>query len=264
MRASFPARAAATLLLASTACTRAIASTPTECARTPHEALRVPILLYHHLGEPAGKYKSLYVDPDIFVFQMEAIAHSGAATLTMSELADAVCRHRTFPHGAVAITFDDASIDQQNAFDVLRANGMHATFYIPTSRIGSPDCFSWDQLRAMQRSGLIEIGDHTMTHADLTRVTLDEARAEIAGAALAIKMHLGVVPRQFAYPYGHRTPAIEAVVRADGFATAVTTNYAWDHGSANALDWGRLEVHSTNLPQDLATLARDSGQWVRV
>jgi peptidoglycan/xylan/chitin deacetylase (PgdA/CDA1 family) len=103
-----------------------------------------------------------------------------------------------------------------------------------------------------------------MTHADLARLSLEQARAEILGAASEIRSQLGVPARQFAYPYGHLTPAIVAVLRAAGFASAVTTKYAWQHDAADAMEWGRLEVHSTNLPHDLATLALDSGRWVAI
>ncbi|MFN2613240.1 MAG: polysaccharide deacetylase family protein [Actinomycetota bacterium] len=262
MRAPFPTRAAAVLLLLATACTRAGAAVPTSCARA-HEALRVPILLYHHVGQPAGKYPELYVDPDVFIEQMEAIAHSGATTLTMSELAQAMCTHRTFEHGAIAITFDDGAVDQQDAFDVMQANGIRSTFYIPTSRIGAKDSLTWAQLGSMAQSRLVDIEDHTMTHADLTRISLDDSRAEIRGAPAALREHLGISARQFAYPYGHMDAAIEQLLRTAGFATAVTTTYSWDHESSDAMRWGRLEVHSTNLPRDLATLAQQSGRWIR-
>jgi peptidoglycan/xylan/chitin deacetylase (PgdA/CDA1 family) len=223
-------------------------------------SLRVPILLYHHVGPSGRRWRSLFVSLPQFARQMAAIAKSGAATLTMEELYDAVRSGRSFPHGAVALTFDDATEDQYVfAFPILRQYRLHATFFVPTGLVGRSGYVTWDQLREMSASGLVGVEAHSVSHRDLTALTPAEATSEITGSREALRERLGVRARQFAYPFGKFGPGVERILRAAGFESAVTTRYEWSHSIRSPLAWGRMEVHDTNAPENLAALASMSG-----
>jgi peptidoglycan/xylan/chitin deacetylase (PgdA/CDA1 family) len=87
-------------------------------------------------------------------------------------------------------------------------------------------CMGWDEIAAMAADPLTTIGAHTITHPILTKLTEEEARAEMAGGARAIEAHLGRKPVHFSYPVGRPTAASTrefALAAAVGFATAVTT-----------------------------------------
>lgn len=80
---------------------------------------------------------------------------------------------------------------------------------------------NWDEVRQLHASGLFEFGAHTINHWHLTKLSHEQARAEIIGAKLLIEEQVGPV-NYFAYPYGgpddfdatHRALAIEAGYRA--------------------------------------------------
>ena len=83
----------------------------------------------------------------------------------------------------------------------------------------------WNEVRDLRRLGFT-VGAHTVTHAILSRVTAERARAEIAGSRLAIAAACGDYPRTFAYPNGGRadyTAGVVRMVREAGFSSAVTT-----------------------------------------
>lgn len=83
---------------------------------------------------------------------------------------------------------------------------------------------AWDQARAMQESGLVSFGGHTLTHPLLARAGLDKQRAEIMGCAADLQRELGPAERHFAYPNGERadfSTETQALVRQAGFAAAV-------------------------------------------
>jgi peptidoglycan/xylan/chitin deacetylase (PgdA/CDA1 family) len=80
----------------------------------------------------------------------------------------------------------------------------------------------WDELRALDAAG-VEVGGHSVRHAVLANLPLDEARREIAGCRDQLAERLGRRPRHFAYPNGYHTPAIRRAVAEAGFETAVTT-----------------------------------------
>ncbi|MEK7383134.1 MAG: polysaccharide deacetylase family protein, partial [Elusimicrobiota bacterium] len=76
------------------------------------------------------------------------------------------------------------------------------------------------QLREMIRSGLVEIGAHSVRHAILTRLDLSEARWEIEESAKDVEDLAGKRPRFFAYPNGAYGAAVADLVRLAGYEAA--------------------------------------------
>ena len=66
-----------------------------------------------------------------------------------------------------------------------------------------------------------EIGAHTVTHADLGVVSLEEARREIQLSKKHIELELGKRVTSFAFPFGRRTsckPEVSTIVKEEGYA----------------------------------------------
>jgi peptidoglycan/xylan/chitin deacetylase (PgdA/CDA1 family) len=83
------------------------------------------------------------------------------------------------------------------------------------------------QIREMHGAG-ITIGAHTQTHSNMTLVTPEQARAEIAGSRERLEAILGTRVQDFAYPntggrYPHCNEAVAAIIRDLGFRSAVTS-----------------------------------------
>ena len=70
---------------------------------------------------------------------------------------------------------------------------------------------SWEGWACIAATGH-EIGNHTKTHPDMTRLT-DPARLddEINGSANIIAAHIGHLPFTFAFPYNHENAALDAL-----------------------------------------------------
>jgi peptidoglycan/xylan/chitin deacetylase (PgdA/CDA1 family) len=83
---------------------------------------------------------------------------------------------------------------------------------------------TWDQVRTMVAAG-VDVGAHTESHPILTRISLEQARREIAGSKRRIEAELDRPVTAFAYPNGLTTdfnPALQAVLREAGFEAAFT------------------------------------------
>ncbi len=65
----------------------------------------------------------------------------------------------------------------------------------------------------MLQSGLLTIGSHTHTHADLRRLGREAILEEISEADDVIKRQLGIVPGHFAYPWGYWSEIADRIVR---------------------------------------------------
>jgi peptidoglycan/xylan/chitin deacetylase (PgdA/CDA1 family) len=83
---------------------------------------------------------------------------------------------------------------------------------------------NWDQVRDMRKGG-IEFGAHTMRHPILTRISLDEVRAEVEGSKSRIEKELGEPVLSFAYPNGQSSDVnepIEKIVADSGIRAGFT------------------------------------------
>lgn len=91
-----------------------------------------------------------------------------------------------------------------------------------------PDIFkplTWQQIRDMHHSGLIEFGGHTHRHLIVGRCTTETARSEICQSRDRLAQELGVAPKLFAYPNGKpgdHTAKTARLLRDAGFAAAFT------------------------------------------
>jgi peptidoglycan/xylan/chitin deacetylase (PgdA/CDA1 family) len=78
-----------------------------------------------------------------------------------------------------------------------------------------------EELRELAASGF-EIGAHTVTHPDLSRLGFDECLREMRESRDELERALGVKVRTFAYPSCHYNQAAIEAARAAGFVAAVT------------------------------------------
>lgn len=187
----------------------------------------IPVLMYHYVrhvdkgADPLGF--SLSVTPEQFTAQLAWLAANGYETVRMDTAAACVRGEGPCPARAVALTFDDGYMDAYTeALPRLQQYGFVATFYIVSGFVGQPNYMGWDELRALRDAGM-EIGAHTVSHPDLTRLGSDGSRAEIAQSRAALMTELGVPVLSFCYPGGRFNSDLAAIVRDAGFTSATTT-----------------------------------------
>jgi peptidoglycan/xylan/chitin deacetylase (PgdA/CDA1 family) len=101
----------------------------------------------------------------------------------------------------VSFTFDDAprSVYTQ-AYPLLKKAGIHATVYVSTDALIKPGYLTWLDVKELDVNGW-EIGAHTHTHADLTKLSPDAFLQEIVESQSLFKER-GFRPVAFAAPYG--------------------------------------------------------------
>jgi hypothetical protein len=118
----------------------------------------------------------------------------------------------------ITIGFDDGTVDQfTNAFPILSAHSMHATFFVNTGPIVAGDAshMTWDDLRALFGAGN-EITGHTIDHADLKPLPVADAEHEVCDDRNTL-LAQGFAPESFAYPFGSFDSSSEAVVHYCGY-----------------------------------------------
>lgn len=222
--------------------------------------LAVPILMYHRIDylRPAlpAMTLRLTVDPVDFERQMEWLKRHGFHTLTQQALLDALLHGVPLPPKPILITFDDGYRDVLGkASPVLAGLGMHGTAYVISSRLfgSDPSFLTVPELRVLERRG-IEIGSHTVTHADLPALDDAQARAELTRSRNALERAVGHPVRWFAYPYGGYDARIVRLVKQAGYLLAVTTKSGSCQDPSRPLELERLEVLDTTGVRGLSQM----------
>jgi peptidoglycan/xylan/chitin deacetylase (PgdA/CDA1 family) len=124
----------------------------------------------------------------------------------------------------VALTFDDGPGPYTEiVLRQLRAAGAHATFFLVGRSV-----LRYPRWPARERE-LAAIGDHTMTHADLTTLAAAAAEREIAGGRAAALRAAGPPVDLFRPPYGRRSAQIDEQARSNGMAEIL-----WDVDSGDS------------------------------
>lgn len=112
----------------------------------------------------------------------------------------------------------------------------------PVDPYSNPSYLTPAQIQGLAAAGY-EVGDHTMTHADLATLSAAGARAEIDGARADL-IALGITPKTFVYPYGSYTAAVQQIVQQEGFDGARTVTEGLNAPGVNS--YGLLH-HEVNL-----------------
>lgn len=176
------------------------------------------VLIYHQVG--VGHGKQMEVTSEDFEWQLDWLAEHRKVV----DLETALSQwHSPDADQIVALTFDDGYSDTYTtAFPLLKIHGLPFTIFIATSYIGtdSERSLTWSQLEDMSATGLVTLGAHTHTHADVRRLEEAELVEELEISDSMIESRLGVRPRHFAYPWGYWAEHADAVIR-DRYSSAV-------------------------------------------
>ncbi len=195
-----------------------LGAAPTQA--TPPVALRVPVLMYHHIGAPSRYFTSL-AD---FTAQMDWLKANGYETVTVAQLYEAEYGGRTLPPKPVVLTFDDGNGDQRLAFPVLAARGFVATYFIVSGVRNLSD----DELVMLARTGN-DIESHTVSHPFLTRTNDGALAGEMRRSRDDLEAHIGWPVRYLAYPYGDQNGRVQNAAAVVYRGAVIATGGAnWD------------------------------------
>jgi peptidoglycan/xylan/chitin deacetylase (PgdA/CDA1 family) len=200
--------------------------------------VRVPILVYHSVRpyRPTDTPfdRQFIVDPADFDRQLSYLEDNGYADVTFADLDAAIAKGASLPPKPVIISLDDGWANQfQYALPLLQKHHLQATFFIYTGVIGHKHYLTWDQVLALEKSGMI-IAGHSVTHPYLTKITDDKVlRHEIVDGKKIIETHLGHAISYFAYPFGLYDDRVEAVVQDAGYVMARTIHHGVEHSQAD-------------------------------
>ena len=225
----------------------------------PVSYCRPRILMYHMISEPlaGARFNGLRVAPAMFDRQLGWLSANGWTFMTLGELVN--CIH--VPERTVVITFDDGFADNcTNALPILKKYSAKATLFLVEERHAN----DWStkkkahhdsgelarepklddrQVHEMLDSGLVELGAHTFSHANLQTLEQAEREREVVHIRQHLEQRFGTPVSSFAYPFGIYEQTDVQLVRSAGYSAAVTTEAGIDADyRARLLELKRIKI----------------------
>lgn len=120
----------------------------------------MPVLMYHHMVPEGQNCNAMTITPGKFRADLDIILAKGYTPVLPGELAAGV----PLPEKPILITFDDGYRSNYDlVYPILREYGVKACISIIVLMPDLPtDNFcTWEQLREMTDSGLVEVGSHS-------------------------------------------------------------------------------------------------------
>ena len=240
-------------------CCLAVRASAGACA----PSVTLTILSYHEIAERSDALIPQYaVTPENFAAQMQWLKASGHHFVSMSEVLASQSGKHPLPSDAVLVTFDDGyrSLYTQ-AFPILKSMDIPTVVALVGSWLepqqgdvdfdGRPiprsDLLSWDDIRTMERSGLVEVASHSyalhrgirgnpqgnLEPAATTRQWLgtryeDEAgyrrriAADLQRNNRLLEAKLGHAPRVIVWPYGRYNIETTRIAKSLGMPVGLT------------------------------------------
>jgi peptidoglycan/xylan/chitin deacetylase (PgdA/CDA1 family) len=214
--------------------------TPTRIHQGP-DAVLVPIILYHRIGKSPID-SQYYVPPEKFEEQMKLLHDWEYTVIPIETLVNAIEKGADLPPRPVIITFDDGDISvYETAFPILQKYGLTGVVYIVNNYMGTEGYMSAEQIKELVAAGW-EVGSHSRSHRDLTKLEPAIQRAEIVEAREVLQEALGVPVQTFAYPFGIMNSSVGSYVHFAGYIAAMGLGFTADQGKSNLFWLQRREI----------------------
>lgn len=220
---------------------------------------RPRVLMYHMVREhiDGAKFNKLRVKPSAFEKQIAWMKAEGFNFVTMQELQEHWGKH---PEKTVAITFDDGYLDNlDNAYPILEKYQAKATIYVVVDRhdrdwstykkahhnsgelVREPK-LNDIQVKQLADSGLVEIGSHTLTHANLAKLNDAECLTELTESKQQLEHLVDQPVTSFAYPFGIYSERDVQLAKQAGYTNAVTTKEGIDGQTPDFMQLQRIKI----------------------
>ena len=185
------------------------------CPRLP---ARPTILMLHTITDtPSEERLPIATRPSELRRLIADLLASGYAFQTLTDAFE-----RPLGRPTIVLTFDDGFADvYTELFPILREFGVPATCFL--TDLKPPEYLADWQTRALDASGLVEIGGHTSSHPWLPSEPIAAQRRQIEDNKRRLEALLGHPIHTFAYPSGAYSQEAAAILREAGYRRAVVT-----------------------------------------
>lgn len=173
-------------------------------------------LMYHNLSENPDEISAWTTSPAALRANLTELTQLGYYPLSLEAY---IAGDYEPTRNYFVLTFDDGYESNLTlALPILRELYVPATVFVVTDLMGQPDYLSWEQVQALQDSGLVSVYSHTHTHMNAREIPADTFLADVQVSAEMLTAHLGEpAHRILCYPYGAATDETARALLSDGY-----------------------------------------------
>ena len=186
------------------------------------KAVNISIFTYHEVVPDAGKVveKFMQIPEDKFENQITGLQYLGFNVIRYSDLIGYYAGDQTLSQYNYIITFDDGYESvYKYAYPIIKSREIPITIFVIDEKVGTEGYLSWNQLKEMEESGLVDVYTHGLDHEDSTKLSAEELlnRVNIAEDNLIMALGISNRPKVFAYPYGKYTDEQLSLLKENGY-----------------------------------------------
>lgn len=161
----------------------------------------VPVLMYHLISDDIWGSREMFTSPAMFRQQLQYLKDHGYQTITFEDL-----DHLEKYPKPVLLTFDDGYADNYTTvYPMLKEFGMKATFFVFPNGLGRQHMMTREQIKELSDSGIVSIQSHSLSHANMTKLSASQQEYEMKESQRQIREITGKSPFAITYPEGGYT-----------------------------------------------------------
>lgn len=174
---------------------------------TVPEGYKVPVLMYHAVGDKPWGIEDLFVRPSELEEQLQFLTDNGYDPIWFSDLG-----HIGDYDKPVILTFDDGYDDNYlELYPLLQKYNAKATVFVITGKVGQTHYMTAEQIRELADSGLVSIQSHTVDHYELEDLGEEDTVYQLEQSRLDIARLTGRIPTVLCYPSGSNSKLTRTV-----------------------------------------------------
>ena len=205
----------------------------------------IPILVYHYVEYVRDARDtirhSLHIAPYVFENQVNTLKTAGYTFLTPKDINKILEDEIPLPKKSIILSFDDGYGDfYTDVFPLLKKYNVRAINYIISGFIDHPNYMTHQEVSEIAKSGIVELGCHTVHHPNLVKLSDSDAKSEIIGCHEDLLRDYAVNSVSFAYPYGAYNESLLPILKAAGFKNATTTKFGFEISEDNLYNIPRV------------------------
>ncbi len=247
--------------------------------RQPESAVRVPVIMYHHILRDSRRWGDYVVSPDEFEEDLRYLTDAGYVSISVTQLIAYVKYGEPLPEKPVILSFDDGHrsflayalplLEKYGQQAVVAVVGSYSEAYSESDDHNVAYAYlSWDEIAEISAGGRAEILNHTWSLHDnsgrrngtkrISGETLEEYSAvlheDIGRLQDKLEAVTGARPSAFVYPFGAISGESVDILRDMGFEAALDCEgrlNLFTPGDEDAL----MDIHRVNRRHGLSAQA---------
>lgn len=227
-------------------------------ASETEDTVRLPIIMYHSIQKNNKSKSKFVITPDEFEGDLKYIKDNGYTTVVMQDLIDFVYDNKALPEKPIMLTFDDGYynnylyafplVKQYECKMVLSPIGKQSDIYSENNN-KNPNyahC-SWENLKEMHDSGLVEIQNHSYDMHSITKKRRGTKKnkneslehyqktlwTDLTLMQNKVEDFLGFTPTTFVFPFGAISSCSLDIIKQLGFKATLSCEGKINHLTKN-------------------------------